>query len=53
MGEADSLFLSEARRTVKRNKEYTSLIVVPDAGHACNIDNKEFFNSTSINYLLA
>ena len=53
MGEKDELFLSQARDTVEYNKEYSSLVVVPDAGHACNIENKAFFNKVSIEYLLA
>ena len=53
MGKRDILFLSSVKRIAKRNKEYAKLIVVPKAGHACNIDNKRFFNQASIEYLLA
>ncbi len=53
MGEKDELFLQEARHIVKHNEESSSLVVVPNAGHACNIENKVFFNRVSIEYLLA
>ena len=53
MGEKDILFLSTAERSAKRNKEYSTFMVVPNAGHVCNIDNKAFFNKASIDYLLA
>lgn len=51
MGEDDHLFLSQAQLEVSRSGENVSMIVVPDAGHVCNIDNKSFFNRVSIDFL--
>ena len=53
MGEYDKLFLQQVRNMVKSGDEYSALVVVPNAGHACNIENKMFFNKVSIEYLLA
>lgn len=53
MGEYDTLFLSQVKEMVSHNVEYSSLVVVPNAGHACNIENKRFFNKVSIEYFLA
>ena len=53
MGEYDTLFLSQVQEMVSHNVEHSSLVVVPNAGHACNIENKRFFNKVSIEYFLA
>jgi pimeloyl-ACP methyl ester carboxylesterase len=53
MGEDDKLFLPQVQQTVKNGGDNVSLIVVPNAGHACNIENKRFFNKVSIEYFLA
>lgn len=52
MGVDDYLFIKEAKRAADSNPR-SSFVVVPDAGHACNLDNKKFFNKTSIEYFLA
>ena len=31
--------------------ENVSLVIVPDAGHVCNVDNKIFFNRCSLDFL--
>ncbi|MEJ2003636.1 MAG: alpha/beta hydrolase [Cyclobacteriaceae bacterium] len=50
MGESDYVFLSAAKRfSEQRNNVKLSLI--PDAGHICNIDNAEYFNTRVIEYL--
>lgn len=30
---------------------WESRIIVPDAGHVCNVDNRSFFNRVSLNFL--
>jgi pimeloyl-ACP methyl ester carboxylesterase len=52
MGENDHLFLTQAQITAFRGGIGVSMIVVPNAGHVCNVDNKTFFNRASIDYLL-
>ena len=51
MGEDDKLFLPQVEQTVRRGGDNVSLIVVPNAGHVCNIDNKSFFNHHSLEFL--
>ena len=51
-GEDDKLFLKPVRNMVRCGDENSALVVVPNAGHACNIENKQFFNKVSLNYLL-
>ncbi len=51
MGEDDKLFLPQVEQTVRRSGDNVSLIVVPNAGHVCNIDNKKFFNEQSLEFL--
>ncbi|MBO5903103.1 MAG: alpha/beta hydrolase [Tidjanibacter sp.] len=51
MGEDDKLFLPEVQQTVKNGGDNVSLIIVPKAGHVCNVDNKSFFNQESLNFL--
>ncbi len=53
MGVDDLVFLKQAELTIKKNPHCNTLVVVPNAGHGCNIDNKDFFNKVSIEYLLA
>ena len=52
MGVGDRLFIKEAKRAADSNPN-SSFVVVPDAGHVCNLDNKQFFNKASIDYFLA
>ena len=51
MGEDDKLFLPQVRQTVRNSSDNESLIVVPNAGHVCNVDNKVFFNRHSLEFL--
>lgn len=51
MGEDDKLFLPQVQQTVRNSGEHVSLVVVPDAGHVCNIDNKQFFNQYSLEFM--
>lgn len=51
MGEDDKLFLPEVQQTVKNSGDNVSLVIIPNAGHVCNVDNKSFFNQESLNFL--
>lgn len=51
MGEDDKLFLPQVQQTVRNGGDNVSLIVVPDAGHVCNVDNKRFFNHHSLEFM--
>lgn len=51
MGEDDRLFLPQVMQTVRNSGENVSLVVVPNAGHVCNIDNKKFFNHHSLEFM--
>ena len=51
MGEDDKLFLPKVQKTVRNGGDNVSLIVVPDAGHVCNVDNKRFFNQHSLDFM--
>ena len=50
MGENDHLFLGQAQLDVACSGDNVSMVIVPDAGHVCNIDNKSFFNRVSIDF---
>ena len=50
-GEDDKLFLPQVRETVRNSGDKTSLIIVPNAGHVCNVDNKQFFNRHSLEFV--
>ena len=51
MGEDDKLFLPQVQQTVRNSGNHVSLVVVPNAGHVCNVDNKTFFNHHSLEFL--
>ena len=51
MGEDDKLFLPQVQQTVRNGGDNVSLIVVPNAGHVCNVDNKKFFNQHSLAFM--
>jgi hypothetical protein len=53
MGEDDKLFLPQVQETVRNSGDHVSLIVVPNAGHVCNVDNKKFFNHHSLEFMCA
>ena len=50
-GEDDWLFLKHIKRTVRYGGEKASLVIVPNSGHICNIDNKTFFNAAAIDFM--
>ena len=51
MGEDDRLFLPQVEQTVRNSGDNVSLVVVPNAGHVCNVDNKKFFNQCSLEFM--
>ena len=51
MGEDDGLFLPQVEQAVRCSGDNASLIIVPDSGHVCNVDNKNFFNRASLDFL--
>ena len=51
MGEDDGLFLPQVEQAVRCSGDNASLVIVPDAGHVCNVDNKSFFNRVSLEFL--
>ncbi len=51
MGEDDKLFLPQVQQTIRNSCENVSLIIVPKAGHVCNVDNKKFFNRHSLEFM--
>ena len=51
MGEDDKLFLPQVQQTVRNGGDNVSLIIVPNAGHVCNVDNKGFFNQHSLEFM--
>lgn len=51
MGEDDKLFLHEVEETVRKSGGNACLVIVPNAGHVCNVDNKKFFNEHSLEFL--
>ena len=51
MGEDDKLFLPQVQETVRNGGENVSLVIVPKAGHVCNVDNKNYFNRESLDFL--
>lgn len=51
MGEDDRLFLPQVQQTVQNGGENMSLVIVPNAGHVCNVDNKSFFNRTTLDFM--
>lgn len=51
MGEDDHLFLKPIEKLLQNHKNYSQLIIVPNSGHVCNIDNYKFFNETAISFI--
>lgn len=43
--------LPQVQETVRNSGENVSLLIMPDAGHVCNVDNKNFFNRCSLDFL--
>ncbi|MDB4447749.1 alpha/beta hydrolase [Roseivirga sp.] len=50
MGDEDYMFLPQVMQLV-RNHANSSLQVVPDCGHVCNVEQPDFFNNTAINFI--
>ena len=50
-GEGDRLFIDEVQQAASNGGENVSLVIVPNAGHVCNVDNKSFFNRHSLEFL--
>lgn len=51
MGQDDYLFLPQVQLVAAQNKQWASMVIVPEAGHVCNVDNKGFFNRVSLDFL--
>lgn len=51
MGEDDYFFLPQVHEAFRQGGEQAHMVIVPEAGHVCNIDNKQFFNEASIAFL--
>lgn len=51
MGEDDRLFLDNVRSLVANSGDNVSLSIIHNAGHVCNIDNREEFNRVSLGFL--
>ncbi|GAA0472633.1 alpha/beta hydrolase [Alkalibacillus silvisoli] len=50
MGDEDHVFIEGAEYAVDRDS-YSSLEVISDCGHVCNIDQAQDFNEASINFI--
>ena len=51
MGADDYLFLEQAQWAMRHSGGYAQIAIVPNAGHVCNIDNRNYFNSISLEWL--
>ena len=51
MGEDDRLFLDNVRTLVENSGNNVSLSIIQNAGHVCNVDNKDEFNRVSLGFL--
>lgn len=52
MGDEDYMFLPQVRQLVKDHNN-SSLQVVPDCGHVCNVEQPEFFNTKVIDFIFS
>jgi len=50
MGDEDYMFLPQVMQLV-RNHANSSLQIVPDCGHVCNVEQPDYFNKTAINFI--
>ena len=50
-GEDDKFFIDEVQQAAHNGGGNVSLVIVPKAGHVCNVDNKSFFNRQSLDFL--
>ena len=51
MGEDDRLFLPQVRETVKKATDNVCMLIIPKAGHVCNVDNKKIFNQYTLQFM--
>lgn len=50
MGDEDYMFLPQVMKLVEKHST-SSLQVVPDCGHVCNVEQPDFFNNTAISFI--
>ncbi|MFY0594126.1 MAG: alpha/beta hydrolase [Roseivirga sp.] len=50
MGDEDYMFLPQVMKLVESHRT-SSLQVVPNCGHVCNVEQPEFFNAKAINFI--
>lgn len=53
MGDEDYMFLTQVKLLPNKHKQYSSLVVLKDAGHVCNVDQGEEFNKVALEFLSA
>ncbi len=51
MGEEDYMFLPNIQQLMKKHTQYSKLIIVPACGHVVNVDEPEFFNQTTFDFI--
>ncbi|MDR0829467.1 MAG: alpha/beta hydrolase [Prevotellaceae bacterium] len=52
MGDEDYMFLPQVRHLIQSHNRFSTLVVVPNSGHVCNIDNADFFNKKAMSFLV-
>lgn len=50
-GEDDRLFINQVQQTALNGGDNVSLVIVPNAGHVCNVDNRSFFNRHTLDFI--
>jgi len=50
MGDEDYMFLPQVMKLVEKHTN-SSLQVVPDCGHVCNVEQPDFFNNRAISFI--
>lgn len=51
MGEEDYMFLPPVRRIVSQHRQSSTLRVLEDSGHVCNVDRADLFNRYAIDFI--
>lgn len=51
MGEDDYMFLDSIKKLLQNHNNYSKLVIVPNSGHVCNVDNPDFFNNTALSFI--
>ncbi len=51
LGDEDYMFLPQVKALLKTHDTHSSLIVIPNAGHICNVDNAQVFNHVAVEFL--